>query len=165
MEPVPADVLISRAVRGHTRALLALVVACLVLALIAIGALALAGADRATAPITAGLSLLGVGQLGALATAAIAGVGLVRVLRGVGEPGSSDSAAAAQADLPRRVTRATASRFALSMRLIVGACILMIAVWALANPAGIVGAVIGALVTVQLVVALALLRVHLLRAL
>lgn len=164
MEPVPDDVLIARAVRAHTRALLTMALAVLVLAIIGVAALSLAGADRSTAPIMAGLTLLGVGQLSALVAAGIAGAGLVRVLRDVGEPGSADSAAAVRSDVPRAAVRTTAARFAVLMRVILGACVLTIAVWALANTAGIVGAVVGALVTVQVVVALALLRVHLLRS-
>ncbi|MFV0252864.1 MAG: hypothetical protein ACK5H2_05955 [Beutenbergiaceae bacterium] len=163
MECVPADVLIARAVRGHTQALMIMVVAVLVLAFIAIGALSFAGEDRSTAPITAGLSLLGVGQLAALAGAAVAGLGLAQILREVGEPGSVDSATAARAQLPTSLIRSTASRFALLMRIGLGACVLAIAVWALADPAGILGAVIGALVAVQVLVALALVRVQLLR--
>ena len=50
-------------------------------------------------------------------------------------------------------------------QLIVGACVLVITVWAVADTAGVLGAVIGAAVTVQLVVVLAVLRVHLLRSL
>ncbi|WP_420111037.1 hypothetical protein [Pseudactinotalea sp.] len=165
METVPADVLIARAVRAHTRALVTLAVACLALAGIGTAALSLAGEDLRTPPITAGLSLLAVGQACALVAAAIAGIGLIRVLRQVGEPGSDDSAAAARSNVPREAVRATAARFAILMRVVVGACVLVISVWALANTAGIVGAVVGALVTLQLVVALALLRVHLLRSL
>lgn len=164
MDPVPADVLIARAVRAHTRALATMAGACLVLALIGVAALSLAGEDMTTPPVTAGLTLLGVGQVCALIAAAVAGFGLARVLRDVGEPGSDDSADAVRADIPRATVRATASRFAILMRVTVGGCVLAITVWAIANPAALLGAVVGALVTLQLVVALALLRVHLLRS-
>lgn len=165
MESVPADVVIARSVRAHTRALITLALACLVLAGIGAAALSLAGEDLRTPPITAGLSMLALGQVCALVAAAIAGLGLVRVLREVGEPGSDESAAAARSQVPRAAVRTTAARFAILMRVIVGACVLAISVWALADTAGIVGAVVGAVVTMQLVVALALLRVHLLRSL
>lgn len=164
METVPDDVVIARAVRVHVRALATLAGVCVLLALVAVGALSLAGADRQTPPITAGLSLLGVGQVCALAAAGMTGAGLVRVLRDVGEPGAGRSAAAVRADMPRQVVRATAARFAILMRVTVGACVLAITVWALADTGAVLGAVVGTLVTLQLVVALAVLRVHLLRS-
>lgn len=165
VETAPADVLIARSVRAHTRALVTLAVAVIVLAGIGAAALSLAGDDLRTPPIVAGLSMLAVGQLCALVAAAIAGGGLARVLRQVGEPGSEDSAAAARTDVPHAAIRSTAARFAILMRVIVGACVLVITVWVLADTAGIVGAVVGAVVVLQLVVALALLRIHLLRSL
>lgn len=164
MEPAPADVVISRAVRAHTRALATLAGACVVIAVIGVAALSFAGNDLRTPPITAGLSLLGLGQLCALAGAAIAGVGLVTVLREVGEPGSDDSRDAVRSDLPRAITRTTAARLAVLMRITVAACVLAITVWALADGTAVVGAVVGALVTLQLVVVLAVLRVHMLRS-
>ncbi len=161
---MPPDVVIARAVRAHTRTLVALAGACLALAAVGLGGLSLAGDDLRTPPITAGLTLLGVGQVCALASAAVAGVGLVRVLRGVGEPGSDASSDAVREDVPRTTTRATASRLAVLMRITLGACVLAITVWALVASAGLLGAFVGALVTAQLVVVLALLRVHLLRS-
>lgn len=161
---LPADVVIARAVRSHTRTLAAVAGVCLLFALVGVGALSMAGENATDAPVLAGLTQLGVGQVCALAAAAIAGIGLVTVLRGVGEPGSADSASAARRRLPSSVTRTTAARLAILMRVTVGALVLTITVWALANPAGIIGSVIGALVAVQLVVVLALLRVHLLRS-
>lgn len=165
MESAPADVLIARAVRAHTRALVTLAAAVLVLAAIGAGALSFAGPDLRTPPITAGLSMLAVGQVCALIAAAIAGIGLLRVLREVGEPGSEDSAEAARSNVPRQAIRTTAARFAILMRVIVGACVLVITVWALADMAGVLGAIVGAVVVLQVAVALALLRVHLLRSL
>lgn len=164
MENAPADVLIARAVRAHTRTLAALALSCVVLAGIGVGALSLAGPNRGDPPITAGLVLLGIGQLCALASAGVAALGLVRVLREVGEPGSPDSVDAARTDVPRRAVRSTAARLAIAMRVTVGACVLGITVWALADPSGVVGAVVGTLVVLQLVVVLALIRVHLLRS-
>lgn len=161
---MPPDVVIARAVRAHTRTLVALAGACLALAAVGLGGLSLAGDDLRTPPITTGLTLLGVGQVCALASAAVAGVGLVRVLRGVGEPGSDASSDAVREDVPRTTTRATASRLAVLMRITLGACVLAITVWALVASAGLLGAFVGALVTAQLVVVLALLRVHLLRS-
>jgi len=165
VETVPADVLIARAVRAHTRALVTLAAACVVLAGIGTAALSLAGEDLRTPPITAGLSVLAVAQVCALIAAGIAGLGLMRVLHEVGEPGSEDSAVAVRSHVPVDATRRTAARFAMLMRVIVGACVLVITVWAVADTAGVLGAVIGAAVTVQLVVVLAVLRVHLLRSL
>jgi hypothetical protein len=165
VETVPADVLIARSVRAHTRALVTLATAAIVLAGIGTAALSLAGADLRTPPISAGLSMLAVGQLCSLVAAAIAGIGLARVLRQVGEPGSDDSGTAVRTDVPGAAIRSTAARFAILMRVIVGACVLVITVWAIVDPAGIVGAVVGAVVVLQLVVTLALLRVHLLRSL
>lgn len=162
---MPADVLIARAVRAHTRALATLAGACIVLALIGVAALSLAGADTGTPPVTAGLTLLGVGQVCALVAAAVAGMGLARVLRDVGEPGSDDAVDAVRADVPRTAVRRTAARFAVLMRVTVGACVLAVTVWALADPVGLIGAVVGALVALQLVVVLALLRVQMLRSL
>lgn len=164
MEPVPADVVISRAVRAHTRALAGLAGACVVIAIIGVAALSFAGPDLRTPAISAGLSLLGIGQVCALAGAAVAGMGLVTVLREVGEPGSADSRDAVGADLPRATTRRTAGRLAVLMRVTVAACVLAITVWALADVGALVGAIVGALVTLQLVVVLAILRVHMLRS-
>lgn len=164
VDPMPADVLIARAVRAHTRALATLAGACIVLALIGVAALSFAGADTGTPPVTAGLTLLGVGQVCALVAAAVAGMGLARVLRDVGEPGSDDAVDAVRADVPRTAVRRTAARFAILMRVTVGACVLAVTVWALADPAGLIGAVVGALVALQLVVVLALLRVQMLRS-
>lgn len=163
MDPAPADVLVARAVRAHTQALLIMTVAVLLLALIGVGALSFAGQDRSTAPITAGLTLLGVGQLAALAGAAIAGYGLVQLLRSIGEPGSTHSAAAAVSQIPSAELRATASRLALLMRIVLGACVLVIATWAIADPTGLLGAAIGAVLALQVLVAIALVRVQLLR--
>src|SRR5690606_14931137 len=117
VERVPPDVVIARAVRAHTRTLVALAGACLALAAVGLGGLSLAGDDLRTPPSTAGLTLLGVGQGCALASSAVAGVGLVRVLRGVGEPGSDASSDAVREDVPRTTTRATASRLAVLMRI------------------------------------------------
>ncbi|MFV0425599.1 MAG: hypothetical protein ACK5KU_01025 [Beutenbergiaceae bacterium] len=164
MEHVPPDVAIARAVQGLTRALLVMTVAVLVLALIGVGALSLAGEDRSSPPLTAGLSLLGIGQLAALAGAALSGLGLIRVLRGVGEPGSNDSATAGRSRLPQVATRTTATRLALLLRITLGAVVLVIAVWAIANPDGILGAIVGAIVAIQVVVAIAIVRVQLLRS-
>lgn len=164
MDPAPADVVISRAVRAHTRALATLAGACVAVAIIGVAALSFAGSDLRTPPITAGLSLLGVGQVCALAGAAIAGVGLVHVLREVGDPGSDDSRDAVRSDLPRATVKTTAARLAVLMRVIVAACVLAITIWAIADVGAVVGAVVGALVTLQLAVAIAVLRVHMLRS-
>lgn len=164
VEPAPADVVISRAVRAHTRALATLAGACVVIAVIGVAALSFAGQDLRTAPITAGLTMLGIGQVCALAGAAIAGIGLVRVLREIGEPGSDESRDAVGSDLPRAAVRRTAGRLAVLMRVTVAACVLAVTIWAIADPAGLVGAIVGALVTVQVVVVLAVLRVNMLRS-
>ena len=50
------------------------------------------------------------------------------------------------------------------MRVVVAAAVLGVAAWAVANPAGIVGAVVGALVAVQVAVVIALVRVRVLQA-
>lgn len=164
VEQTPPDVVISRSVRVHTRALATLAGVCVAFAIIGIAALSLAGDDLRTPPITAGLSLLAVGQLCALGGAAIAGLGLASVLREVGEPGSGASVEAVRANRPRTAVRTTASRFALLMRVTVAACVLAVTAWAVIDSSAILGAVVGALVTLQLGVALALLRVHVLRS-
>jgi hypothetical protein len=161
---VPADVVISRAVRASMRALLLLAAMCVVLALVGVAGAAMADDGRASPLVSAGLTLIGVGAMFGLLATAIAGVALVSVLRPVGQPGSPESQVAARADRPRDAVRTLARRLAILMRVVLGACVLAIAVWGIADPEGIVGAVVGALVTVQLVVVMALLRVHLLRS-
>lgn len=164
MSEVPSDVVISRAVRASMRAMLLLAAMCVVLALVGVAGAAMADGGRASPLVSAGLTLIGMGALFGLLATALAGVALVTVLRPVGQPGSEQSEAAARSDTPRRAVHTLARRLAILMRVVLGACVVAIAVWGIADPEGIVGAVVGALVTVQLVVVMALLRVHLLRS-
>ncbi|TDE91683.1 hypothetical protein EXU48_16255 [Occultella glacieicola] len=160
----PADVVISRAVQAHTRTLLAMCAVALVLGLIGAGALSMAGQQGRDLPMIAGLTLLGAGQLLAITGAVVAGLGLATILRGVGEPGSPDSRGAARSHLPTRTVEHTARRLAILLRVVVAAAVVGVAAWAIAAPAGLLGAAVGAVLTLQVAVVLAIVRVRVLLA-
>lgn len=159
---MPSDVVIARSVRAHTRALVVVLVAPLVLAGLAAAALSMAGGYRPDPPLTAGISMVVLGQVLALAAAVIIGRGLLDLLRGAGTPGSPQSQRAAVRGQPNRVLDRTVSRLALMIRVIVAAAVLGIAAWALVDSSGVVGAVVGAVLIAQVAVVVAVVRVSIL---
>ncbi|WP_163540760.1 hypothetical protein [Occultella kanbiaonis] len=163
-DDAPADVVIARGVQAHTRTLLAMCAVAVVLGFIGAGALSMAGPQGRDLPMVAGFTLLAAGQLLAITGAVLAGIGLATILRGVGEPGSTDSADAARQHLPARTVERTARRLALLLRVVVAAAIVGVAVWAIAAPAGLLGAVVGAVLTIQVAVVIAIVRVKVLLA-
>ncbi|CAM3410404.1 hypothetical protein OCAE111667_08330 [Occultella aeris] len=163
-DDAPADVVIARGVQAHTRTLLAMCAVAVVLGFIGAGALSMAGPQGRDLPMVAGFTLLAVGQLLAITGAVLAGIGLAAILRGVGEPGSTDSADAGRRRLPARTVERTARSFALLLRVVVVAAIGGVAVWAIAAPAGLLGAVVGAVLTIQVAVVIAIVRVKVLLA-
>ncbi|HIZ36025.1 MAG TPA: hypothetical protein H9815_09630 [Candidatus Ruania gallistercoris] len=156
------DVAIARALRGHTRTLLLMCAACAVLALLGAGALSMAGQYRSDVRIVAGLSLLAGAQLLAITAAAIAGMGWLTIVRGVGEPGSRSSQDAARRELPQREVARTARRLAVLLRLVIALAVVGVTVWAIVDIAAVIGAAVGAVLLLQLAVVLAIVRVNVL---
>lgn len=154
-EALPADlhrdVVVARVTTSLTR-----MVACgagfaALLALLGLGVVSMSG-DRATdAPVVAGLSLAAAGLLAGLAAACLAGVGLMRLLR--------TDLTAAQAAAIRAQCR---DRIALLQRVLIAVLIIGITVWALANINALIGAIVGAAVSLQALPLLALARSRLL---
>lgn len=159
---MPADVVIARVVKAHTRTLLALVGAAVLLALLGTAALGLAGTHGRDAPMIAGLTLLGAGQLLALCGAVLALRGLLKMLRQAGEPGSADAAHAVRQGRPVAVLQATSRHLVTLIKVIIATAILGIVAWAIINTAGLAGAIVGALLVVQVAVIVALVRVGIL---
>lgn len=159
---MPADVVIARVVKAHTRALLAIAAAAVLLALLGTAALSLAGTHGRDAPMIAGLTLLGAGQLLAICGAALVLRGLLKVLGRAGEPGSAEAARAAQQGRPVAVLRATSKNLVTLIKVIIATAILGIVVWTIVNSAGVVGAIVGAVLIVQVAVIVALVRVGIL---
>jgi hypothetical protein len=148
----PPDALVARTIRALTWVLLAGCVAAAALGLAAVAALMLTaptGADLG--PVT---TLLAVGQLAALATAAVGGLGLWRTLRPreagqAAGPGAADWDDVAGTTAVRTVT---ARRLALLARVTAAGCVLAVAVWSLTTPGGALGSLLGAAVAAQVAV-------------
>lgn len=155
---VPADVVIARVVKAHTRALVALAGTAVLLALLGVAALSLAGAHGRDAPMLAGLTLLGAGQLLAMCAAAVVLRGLLRILRGSGEPGSPQAAQAARNGQPAHVLRGTATAMVTMIKIVLATAVLGIIAWAVLNPGGLIGAIVGAILVVQVAVFIGLIR-------
>lgn len=156
------DVAIARALRAHTRTLLAMCATCLVLALVGAGALSMAGDQRTDVRVLAGLTMLGTAQLAAIAAAVLAAVGWLTIARGVGEPGSRTSQDAARRRLPEQQTARTARRLALLLRVVVALAVVGVTIWAVVDIGAVLGALVGAVLLVQVAVVLAIVRVSVL---
>ncbi len=159
--------LVARAIRDLTRALL---ICCA-----AVGALGLAGvailtlAPQDLARLLPALTLLGLCQVFALVGGVVVGVGLRAALgppRTDATPGRPDDtpAVAASADatpgdaaLATEASAVVAHRLQILVRVTLAACVLVVAAWALADGADAVGALLGALVGAQVVVVFVLL--------
>ncbi|UFU02521.1 hypothetical protein LQF12_13630 [Ruania suaedae] len=159
---LPPDVAIARALRAHTRTLVAMCALVLVLTLIGAGALSMAGGGADDPRVQAGLTLLGSGQLVALLAAAVAGAGWLTVVRSVGAPGSDVSVRAVAAGVPRAQVEATGRRLAWAMRSAVAVAVLGVCAWAVFAVDAVVGAAVGAVLVVQVALVIALVRHHLL---
>lgn len=160
--PPPDDVAIARSLRAHTRTLLAMCLTCGVLALVGAGALSMAGEHRTDVRVLAGLSMLAAGQALAIVAAVLAAIGWLTVVRGVGEPGSSSSQQAARQHLPQAQVAQTARRLALLLRVIVAIAVIGVTAWAIAALDALIGALVGAVLLLQVAVVLAIVRVNLL---
>lgn len=155
MSTPPPDVGVARGIRALTAALLACCAAALLLG--AGAAAAVAGAATArqagTPVLTAGLTLLVLGQAGALAGAVVTGLGLRAVLlprrTGTQADGEATEVAAARV---AEVRFRTALRLALAGRLVLAGAVAGVAAWTLATPAAALGALAGGLVTAQVAV-------------
>lgn len=135
--------------RPLTRALLACCAAVLVLGGLASALVASApeqGADR----LTPGLTLLGIGQAGALAGAGVVALGLRRALAQPPEPAGLVA-----------VRRLTGQRLGAVAFGVVVACVVAALGWTLLDPARGLGAVLAALVSAQVAALLVVLRRHL----
>ncbi len=166
--------LVARAIRDLTRALLVCCAAAGVLGLAGVAVLMLAPEE--VAGLLPALSLLGLGQAFALVGAVVAGVGLRAVLgtghgdvapiRLGGAPAGPASTDAAPADAERadRARAVVARRLQVLARVMLAACVLAVAAWAIADGAAAVGALLGALVGAQVVVVFVLLARRLARA-
>lgn len=159
---LPPDVAIARALRAHTRTLVAMCALVVVLMLIGAGALSMSGGNARDVRVVAGLTMLGAGQLLALIAAGLAGVGWVRIVRAVGTPGSAESARAVADDVPGGQVQATGHRLALLLRATIGVAVVGVTAWALVAFDGLAGAVVGAVLVIQVAVVIALVRTHLL---
>ena len=136
----PPEDAVARAARALRVALLVCAGACVVLGLMGAALALLTGDDAALWP---GLTLLGAGQLAGLVGAAVAGLGLRRVLTG-----------SAPRDVTPRV-RSTLGRLGTTLGavLVIGA-----AAWILVRPSAWVAVLACALVSAQLVAVLRFLR-------
>ncbi|UFU05845.1 hypothetical protein [Ruania halotolerans] len=158
----PPDVVIARALRAHTRTLLAMCTMAVVLALIGAGALQMAGPNWDDLRILAGLTMLGSGQLLAIVAAIVSAVGWIGLVRAVGAPGTAESTRAVTEGLPRRQVETTARRLALLIRVTLAVAAVGITVWVLAAPGGVIGAAVGAVLVLQVAVVIAIVRVSVL---
>lgn len=166
MPPVsepPPDVLAARATRTLTGAVLALSLAALLLGGASLAVLALTGSADPALPL---LSLLGVGQLAAVAGAAATGYGLARMLRTTDDgapPATGGRAAQATGHAsagghsgpsPSTVTEGVAGALHLVARVLLVALVAVATAWAIARPGEVVGVLAGAVVGAQAAVLL-----------
>ena len=162
--------LVARAIRDLTRALLICCAAVGVLGLAGVAILTLAPQDLTG--LLPALTLLGLCQVFALVGGVVVGVGLRAALgtrRTDAGPRPPDAAAPADAtpDDAARAAEASAvvaRRLHLLARVVLVACVLAVAAWALADGAAAVGALLGALVGAQVAVVFVLLARRLVRA-
>jgi hypothetical protein len=163
---------VARAIRDLTRALLICCGAVGALGLAGVAILTLAQEDRTG--LLPALTLLGLCQVFALVGGAVVAVGLRAALgrrRTDAAPGRRDAARAwspdATPDDAERAEEASAvvaRRLHLLARVVLAACVLAVAAWALADSSTAVGALLGALVGAQVAVVFELLARRLARA-
>lgn len=161
-EPMPADVIIARAVKAHTRALVAVLAAPLVLAGLGAAALSMAGPYRQDPPAVAGVTMIAQGQVLGLIAGILVGRGLFVLLSGAGTPGSAASRRAVATGRPVQVLRRTLKNLATMIRIIIIAALVGIVVWAVIDLSAIAGAIVGAVLVAQVAVVIALVRVGIL---
>lgn len=157
--PLPADVVIARAVRAHTRALLIVLAAPLVLAGLGAAALSMAGPYGQDPPAVAGVTMIAQGQILGVITGVLVGRGLYALLSGSGTPGSADSRKAVRSGHPIRVLTRTIKHMSTMIRVIIVAAVLGIVVWAIIDLSALAGAIVGAVLVAQVAVVVALARV------
>lgn len=165
---MPADVFWARGVRFHLHALLVSAGAVAFVSVLGVAAVLLAGPFAQDPPVTAGVLALCVGGLTALAGAVIAGAGQLRVLSAAGRTtsaagGSRSAETAVGAETAVAEILATTRRgFALLPRFALGGLAALVVAYAIWLPAGVLGALAGAFVVVQVVLVLHLVRRRLL---
>jgi hypothetical protein len=140
---------VARTLRALTRALLVTCAAVVALGLAASAVLTLSGTTAPTVPV---VTLLAVGQAGALAGGAVVALALRRALRRDlgGERGAAGGDAGRGSAASASVARgAAARRLRVLARLTAAACVAAVAGWALADPGAAVPAALGALVAGQ----------------
>ena len=161
-EAIPADVVIARAVKAHTRALLAVLAVPLVLAGLGAAALSMAGPYGQDPPAVAGVSMIAQGQLLGVIAGILVGRGLFTLLSGAGTPGSTASRRAAGSGQPVKVLTRTIQNLATMIKVIGAAAVLGVVVWAFIDLSALVGAIVGAILVAQVAVVVALVRVGIL---
>lgn len=152
----PRDVVVARALKAHLHALLLLCALCVVLTCIGAAGLQLAGDAIADPRIRAGLSLLIAGQFLTILAAVAVGTGWLSIAR------TSDRAAEIPAARAQR--EVTARRLGLLARVTAAVAVAGITFWAIADISGLAGALVGAVLLLQVVLVALLLRSHLRRA-
>lgn len=159
---MPADVVIARAIKAHTRALLVVLAAPLVLAGLGAAALSLAGPYGSDPPAVAGVTMIAQGQLLGLIAAGLVARGLVDLLRGSGTPGSAEAQRSADSGRPVRVLTRTMTNLSVMVKVTLAAAAVGVLVWAVIDIAALAGAVVGAVLVAQVAVVIALARVSVL---
>lgn len=158
-EVMPADVVVARAIKAHTRALLVILAAPLVLAGLGAAALSLAGPYGSDPPAIAGVTMIAQGQVLGLIAAGLVGKGLADLLRRSGTPGSTDARRLAASGTAGRVLSRTMNQLATMVKVILVAAVVGIVVWAAIDLSALAGAVVGAVLVAQVAVVVALARV------
>ena len=159
---MPADVVIARAIRAHTRTFLVVLAAPIVLAGLGAAALGMAGPYQQDPPVVAGLTMLGLGQLLGVIAAIVIGRGLYELLSASGTPGSPDSQQAAQRGQPARVLARTTAHLATMVKIIIAGAVVGVVAWAIIDLSALAGAIVGAVLVAQVAVVVALARVSVL---
>lgn len=156
---IPADVVIARAVRAHTRALIVVLAAPLVLAGLGAAALSMAGPYGQDPPAVAGVTMIAQGQVLGVVAGVLVGRGLLTLLRAAGAPGSTASRKSVESGRPVQVLTRTIKNLATMIRVIIIAAVLGIVVWAIIDFSALAGAIVGAVLVAQVAVVVALARV------
>src|SRR5699024_5840374 len=110
--PLPADVVIARSIKAHTRALLVVLAAPVVLAGLGVAALSLAGEHGQAPPAVAGVTMIAQGQVLGVVAAILIGRGMYSLLSSADIPGSASSRQVVAEGLPVRVLRRTIANLA-----------------------------------------------------
>lgn len=159
---MPADVVIARAIRAHTRAFLVVLAAPIVLAGLGAAALSMAGPYQQDPPAVAGVTMIAQGQVLGVIAAVLVGRGLVNLLSESPAPGSTAATQLADSGRPVQVLRRTTRHLATMIRIIIVAAVVGVVVWAIINLSALAGAVVGAVLVAQVAVVVALARVGIL---